>query len=147
MGVCYQFNPNPDDVAVDKANKDGGLDLMLFVEQYDYMRGPQTSVGVLVVITDHNETQAIAKEQGIGLTVGQSVSVGLQKSDVIDLPPPHGECGTATLDNYPPDVTYTYQRCHLNCLTSFIKRKCGCVTIYMPGNMFVFEFHYPYCEQ
>ncbi|XP_041357792.1 acid-sensing ion channel 1B-like [Gigantopelta aegis] len=32
MGVCYQFNTSTDDMVVDKANKDGGLDLMLFVD-------------------------------------------------------------------------------------------------------------------
>ncbi|XP_041357767.1 acid-sensing ion channel 1-like [Gigantopelta aegis] len=113
--------------------KDGGLDLMLFVEQYDYMRGDQTSAGALVVITAHSETEALAKEQGIGVKVGHSISVGLQKSEVIKLPHPHGSCGTAELDNYPPDVPYTYQKCQLNCLTSFIKRKCGCFSVYMPG--------------
>ncbi|XP_041357768.1 acid-sensing ion channel 2-like [Gigantopelta aegis] len=64
-------------------HKDGGLDLMLFVEQHEYMRGPQTSVGALVVITDQNETETLAKEQGIGVNVGHSVSIGLQKSEIM----------------------------------------------------------------
>ncbi|XP_041357766.1 acid-sensing ion channel 2-like [Gigantopelta aegis] len=156
MGVCYQFSISPDDRLTDKAKpvkqvffhdpcacciltvvqgyKDGGLTLDLFIEQYDYMRDPQTQAGALVVITDHNETEALAKEQGIGVSVGQYVSIGLQQRETIDLPPPHGECGTTELDNYPDDVPYSYQKCHLNCLTSFIKRKCGCVSVYMPGD-------------
>ena len=63
-------------------DKDGGLRVTLLVEQYDYMRGPQDSVGALVVIADQDETEAVAKDHGIGVTVGQSVSIGLQKSEV-----------------------------------------------------------------
>ena len=55
---------------------------MLFVEQFDYMRSPQSAAGALVVITDQNETEALAKEQGIGVNVGQSVAIGLQQNEV-----------------------------------------------------------------
>ncbi|XP_041357793.1 acid-sensing ion channel 4-A-like [Gigantopelta aegis] len=131
-------------------DKDGGLDLMLFVEQYDYMRGPQTSAGALVVITDQSETEALAKEQGIGVNVGQSVSIGLQKSEVFELPHPYGSCGITELENYPDDVPYTYQKCQLNCLTSFIKRTCGCVWImdFQNSILFkVFQTAYEPCSQ
>ena len=52
------------------------------MDHFDYMRDPQTRAGVLVVITDHNETDVLAKEQGIGFSVGQYVSVGLRRSEV-----------------------------------------------------------------
>ena len=63
-------------------DKDGGLTVDLFVEQYDYMRDPQTQAGVLVVIADHNETHALAKEQGIGVSVGEYSTIGLYQTEV-----------------------------------------------------------------
>ena len=64
------------------SDADGGLEVMLVVEQYDYMRGAQTSAGALVVIMDQTETEILAKEQGIVVTVGHSASIGLHKSEV-----------------------------------------------------------------
>ena len=63
-------------------DKDTGLNLDIFIEQYDYMRDPQTRAGALVLITDQNETEALAKEQGIGVSVGEYVSVGLHQREV-----------------------------------------------------------------
>ena len=47
-GVCYTFNGGPDPLPTEKTGSRFGLALTLNIEQYEYMRGPQSDAGVKV---------------------------------------------------------------------------------------------------
>ena len=47
-GVCYQFNAQGEPKSSTKAGSNSGLNLVLNVEQYEFMRGPQNVAGVRV---------------------------------------------------------------------------------------------------
>lgn len=45
LGVCFQFN-GKNASSVEKSGSQHGLELILNVEQYEHMRGPQNDAGV-----------------------------------------------------------------------------------------------------
>ena len=47
-GVCYTFNGGPHPLPTEKTGSRFGLALTLNIEQYEYMRGPQSDAGVKV---------------------------------------------------------------------------------------------------
>ena len=49
-GVCYTFNSGDNPLPTEKTGSRFGLGLTLNIEQYEYMRGPQSDAGVKVTV-------------------------------------------------------------------------------------------------
>ena len=129
-GLCYTFSPNSSEMAISAPGIDSGLQLMLNIEQYEYMNGPHDSAGVKVFLHDPEQTPLVA-------SLGQAVSTGFSAFAGINLltieyqPPPYGDCGSKLLNH---TTLYTAEECFLDCMTAVVTEKCGCRDMYMNTN-------------
>ena len=129
-GLCYTFSPNSSEMVISAPGIDSGLQLMLNIEQYEYMNGPHDSAGVKVLLHDPEQTPLVA-------SLGQAVSTGVSAYAGINLlmieyqEPPYGDCGSKPLNH---TTFYTAEECFLDCLTEVVTEKCGCRDMYMKTN-------------
>ena len=129
-GLCYTFSPNSSGMVISAPGIDSGLQLMLNIEQYEYMNGPHDSAGVKVLLHDPDQTPLVA-------SLGQAVSTGVSAYAGINLlmieyqEPPYGDCGSKPLNH---TKFYTAEECFLDCLTEVVTEKCGCRDMYMKTN-------------
>ena len=129
-GLCYTFSPTSSEMVISSPGIKSGLQLMLNIEQYEYMNGPHDSAGVKVLLHDPRQTPIVGN-------LGQAVSTGVSTFAGINLlmieyqPPPYSDCGTKPLNN---TRFYTAEECYLDCLTTELIEKCGCRDIFMTSD-------------
>ncbi|KAL3891467.1 hypothetical protein ACJMK2_003729 [Sinanodonta woodiana] len=131
-GNCYTFNsgndPNPA-LSINYAGPLMGLVLELNIEQEEYISALSPEAGVRVVIHKRG-TYPFPEDEGINIAPGFMTSLGLKKTVVSRLPPPHADCGTQGVGvNFYTDkfgVEYTKQTCVKSCYQSVIIDKCKC---------------------
>ncbi|XP_031520883.1 acid-sensing ion channel 3 isoform X1 [Papio anubis] len=162
MGKCYTFNSGADGAELLTTTRGGmgnGLDIMLDVQQEEYLPvwrdngliGPSPTeetpfeVGIRVQIHSQEEPPII-DQLGLGVSPGYQTFVSCQQQQLSFLPPPWGDCSSASLNpNYEPEpsdplsspspsLPYTLMGCRLACETRYVARKCGCRMMYMPGD-------------
>uniref|UniRef100_K1QLG3 Amiloride-sensitive cation channel 2-B, neuronal n=1 Tax=Magallana gigas TaxID=29159 RepID=K1QLG3_MAGGI len=125
-GYCYRF------VAPENARStgsDNGLNLLLNVEQYEYMPGPNDAAGVKV-LTHVKDDHPRVRELGIAVPTGTQAFIGLQVIMIHNLKKPHGQCQYKSLKYFP---RYSYDSCLAECYTNMAARRCGCRDFYMPS--------------
>ncbi|XP_030682027.1 acid-sensing ion channel 3 isoform X7 [Nomascus leucogenys] len=158
MGKCYTFNSGADGAELLTTTRGGmgnGLDIMLDVQQEEYLpvwRDDEETpfeVGIRVQIHSQEEPPII-DQLGLGVSPGYQTFVSCQQQQLSFLPPPWGDCSSASLNpNYEPEPSdplgslspspspippYTLMGCRLACETRYVARKCGCRMMYMPGD-------------
>ncbi|XP_018886625.2 acid-sensing ion channel 3 isoform X3 [Gorilla gorilla gorilla] len=156
MGKCYTFNSGADGAELLTTTRGGmgnGLDIMLDVQQEEYLpvwrdnEETPFEVGIRVQIHSQEEPPII-DQLGLGVSPGYQTFVSCQQQQLSFLPPPWGDCSSASLNpNYEPEPSdplgspspspsppYTLMGCRLACETRYVARKCGCRMVYMPGD-------------
>ncbi|XP_027945058.1 acid-sensing ion channel 3 isoform X2 [Eumetopias jubatus] len=157
MGQCYTFNSGADGAELLTTPKGGmgnGLEIMLDVQQDEYlpvwrdMEETPFEVGIRVQIHSQEEPPTI-DQQGFGAAPGYQTFVSCQQQQLSFLPPPWGDCSSASLDaDFEPEPSgplgapspspgphppYSLMGCRLACETRYVARKCGCRMMHMPG--------------
>ncbi|XP_070552778.1 acid-sensing ion channel 1C-like [Ptychodera flava] len=143
FGVCYAFNTGEDEFGVrtsDNAGKSYGFSIILDASQWNYNIGPQIGVGFQVMLYKQGDVPLVG-EMGFAVPVGEEVRVGVEVTNITNLPPPHGVCRDKELTYY---SRYSKNACRLECFTEFILRTCGCRLAYMPGNATVCDISQAY---
>ncbi|XP_052578123.1 acid-sensing ion channel 3 isoform X2 [Peromyscus californicus insignis] len=156
MGQCYTFNSGlhgAELLTTPKGGAGNGLEIMLDVQQEEYlpiwkdMEETPFEVGIRVQIHSQEEPPAI-DQLGFGAAPGHQTFVSCQQQQLSFLPPPWGDCNTASVDpdfdpepsdplgspNPSPSPPYSLIGCRLACETRYVARKCGCRMMHMPGN-------------
>ncbi|XP_005880158.1 PREDICTED: acid-sensing ion channel 3 isoform X1 [Myotis brandtii] len=158
MGQCYTFNSGADGAELLTTPKGGagnGLEIMLDVQQDEYlpvwkdMEETPFEVGIRVQIHTQEEPPSI-DQLGFGAAPGYQVFVSCQQQQLSFLPPPWGDCSSASLDpdfepepagplgppspSPGPSPPYSLMGCRLACETRYVARKCGCRMMHMPGS-------------
>ncbi|ERE66888.1 acid-sensing ion channel 3 isoform X1 [Cricetulus griseus] len=156
MGQCYTFNSGAygaELLTTPKGGAGNGLEIMLDVQQEEYlpiwkdMEETPFEVGIRVQIHSQEEPPAI-DQLGFGAAPGHQTFVSCQQQQLSFLPPPWGDCNTASVDpdfdtepsdplgspNLSPSPPYSLIGCRLACETRYVARKCGCRMMHMPGN-------------
>ncbi|XP_063141724.1 acid-sensing ion channel 3 isoform X2 [Rattus norvegicus] len=157
MGQCYTFNSGAHGAELLTTPKGGagnGLEIMLDVQQEEYlpiwkdMEETPFEVGIRVQIHSQDEPPAI-DQLGFGAAPGHQTFVSCQQQQLSFLPPPWGDCNTASLDpdDFDPEPSdplgsprprpsppYSLIGCRLACESRYVARKCGCRMMHMPGN-------------
>ncbi|XP_052028988.1 acid-sensing ion channel 3 [Apodemus sylvaticus] len=154
MGQCYTFNSGAHGAELLTTPKGGagnGLEVMLDVQQEEYlpiwkdMEETPFEVGIRVQIHNQEEPPAI-DQLGFGAAPGHQTFVSCQQQQLSFLPPPWGDCNTAsvdpdfdpepsdTLSSPSPSPPYSLIGCRLACESRYVARKCGCRMMHMPGN-------------
>ncbi|XP_048950875.1 acid-sensing ion channel 3 isoform X3 [Canis lupus baileyi] len=157
MGQCYTFNSGADGAELLTTPKGGmgnGLEIMLDVQQDEYlpvwrdMEETPFEVGVRVQIHSQEEPPTI-DQLGFGAAPGYQTFVSCQQQRLSFLPPPWGDCSSASVDpDFEPEPSgplgapspspgphppYSLMGCRLACETRYVARKCGCRMMHMPG--------------
>ncbi|XP_059567460.1 acid-sensing ion channel 3 isoform X3 [Myotis daubentonii] len=158
MGQCYTFNSGADGAELLTTPKGGagnGLEIMLDVQQDEYlpvwkdMEETPFEVGIRVQIHTQEEPPSI-DQLGFGAAPGYQVFVSCQQQQLSFLPPPWGDCSSASLDpdfepepagplgppspSPGPSPPYSLMGCRLACEARYVARKCGCRMMHMPGS-------------
>ena len=129
-GLCYTFSPKASEMTVSAPGINSGLQLLLNIEQYEYINGPHDGAGVKVMLHNPRQTPLVA-------SLGQAVSTGVTAFAGINLLiidyqlPPYGNCGSKPLNH--TDL-YTAEECFIDCMTTVVIEKCGCRDMYMVAN-------------
>ncbi|CAD5112318.1 DgyrCDS1544 [Dimorphilus gyrociliatus] len=128
-GYCHTFNWNEDNIlTTTKTGSSSGLTLILNVEEYEYMKGPQNDAGVKMFLHNANEVPFV-RDLGFAAAPGLHSLVSVQYSENVGLPDPWGVCGTKPLKYFPK---YTYSACERECETDAVVKQCGCRNSFMP---------------
>ena len=105
---------------------DSGLQLMLNIEQYEYMNDPHDSAGVKVLLHDPRQTPLVAS-LGQAVSTGSSSFVGIKLQMMEYQSPPYGDCSSKPLNH---TAFYTTEECFLDCMSEVVTEECGCKDIY-----------------
>ncbi|XP_077983993.1 acid-sensing ion channel 2-like [Glandiceps talaboti] len=132
FGVCYAFNTGNDSYGirtVENSGKSYGLSMYLDTQQSEYNIGLEKGVGFQIVLYEQGDVP-LASDLGFAVSVGEETRVGIELTNITNLPPPHGICGSRTLKYY---TKYTKNACQFECWTDYAVSICGCRMFYMPG--------------
>ncbi|CAH1801999.1 unnamed protein product [Owenia fusiformis] len=131
-GTCYTFNHGRNGIPILESIQTGsayGLTLRLNVEQYEYMKGPNSGAGVKILIHDHNEIPLVG-DLGQAIPPGMQAFVGVRMLQLRNLERPHGECDDSKrLEHFD---NYSIAACHVDTKAKYISEKCGCRDLYVP---------------
>ncbi|KAI0220880.1 hypothetical protein LSAT2_027656, partial [Lamellibrachia satsuma] len=128
-GVCYTFNArNTANSTVNATGVKNGLELVVNIEQYEYMQGPHNAVG-LKFLLHHQDAIPLVQDFGSSVPAGMQTFVAVSVSKETNLPPPHGECVKHRKLRYFDH--YSQAACYRECMIDFVVETCGCVDYYM----------------
>ncbi|CAH1802002.1 unnamed protein product [Owenia fusiformis] len=131
-GTCYTFNHGRNGIRILESIQTGsayGLKLRLNVEQYEYMKGPNSGAGVKILIHDHNEIPLVG-DLGQAIPPGMQAFVGVRMLQLRNLEKPYGECDDSMqLEHFD---NYSIAACHVDTKAKYISEKCGCRDLYVP---------------
>ncbi|ESO89679.1 hypothetical protein LOTGIDRAFT_218777 [Lottia gigantea] len=102
-----------------------GMQLIVYLEDKEYIRGLTSGSGAQVVIHDRN-TCPFPQNDGIAIASGTESNIGLRLVNVIRLGEPHGSCEEGNQFQEEYGYKYTRQSCHVFCLQNLISSRCGC---------------------
>ena len=128
-GQCYTFNA--DERAPLESRRSGikfGLRLVLNVEQYEYVLGPEMTAGVKV-LAHHQRQPALLQNAGFYVPVGFKADAALQLRTWSRLGPPHGRCGERPLQFY---RRYSRAACEKDCVNEYMLEQCQCRDVFVP---------------
>ncbi len=100
MDVCYAFNANKNrPLFTAMPGRKGGLELMMDIQQYEYMSPDVFGSGLKVAMLDsQDEAAAAIDEMNNQVSAGMSVSIPIKRVNYCEVRPPIGTCNeTASL--------------------------------------------------
>ncbi|ELU18124.1 hypothetical protein CAPTEDRAFT_206790 [Capitella teleta] len=128
-GLCYAFNRGNGKKAIE-TGVEGGLRLLLNVEQYEYMPGPNSGAGLKFSLHAPEDIASV-KDQGYAIPPGSHSLVAAKVTAAQNLEYPYGECDDSMhLEYY---KKYSLQNCKNECHMNRVLAQCGCLDIYMPN--------------
>ncbi|XP_045167548.2 amiloride-sensitive sodium channel subunit alpha-like [Mercenaria mercenaria] len=148
-GNCYTINTVDNGNAALTTNYAGplkGLALELNIEQDEYIAALSPDAGVIVTIHPRG-TYPFPQDEGISIPPGFKTSIGIAKTELTRLPPPHGDCGgngieVTNLFMRDFGTSYTKQTCLKSCVQQQLFAANGCMSsyFYVPENVSVCAF-------
>ncbi|XP_064650053.1 uncharacterized protein LOC135501729 isoform X2 [Lineus longissimus] len=125
-GICFEFNGAEDDSKARLASGAGtehGLQLVLNIEQYEYMLGEHDSAGLKILLYSNREVPMVTY-LGQGVAPGTRTFVGTTVTVMDRLPKPHGNCTKQEELQY--YSKYTEMACKKDCQAVDFIARCGC---------------------
>ncbi|KAK2144648.1 hypothetical protein LSH36_740g01072 [Paralvinella palmiformis] len=143
-GKCYTFNADLErQRRVWRTGAEGGLRLLLNVEQYEYMPGPNQGAGVRIHIHDQQEVP-LMKDFGLAVAPGTHSLIGMTMNKVNNLPRPYGVCDDSRNMNY--FKLYTKINCIEECRWRHLESHCDCRHIDMGDMKGLFKLNRSSCD-
>ncbi|XP_046366456.2 degenerin deg-1-like isoform X1 [Haliotis rufescens] len=122
-GNCFTLQ-YPDFVSR-KSGPVDGVEMVLFLENYEYLRGWTNGNGAHLVVHDRS-TVPLVEQDGVAISGGTETFIGLKRVNIERLHTPYGLCDDGTEFRSRFNITYTRQACQDYCLVRFIVDSCGC---------------------
>ncbi|XP_041366658.1 uncharacterized protein LOC121381416 [Gigantopelta aegis] len=123
FGNCFSIDHHR--LVTSRSGPTGGLQVILYLENEEYLRGITTGNGGHVVI-HQSSTTPFPEDDGVALMAGTETNIALRMIRISRLGPPHGVCepGERFKDRF--GFVYTRQTCQAFCEQSLIVESCGC---------------------
>uniref|UniRef100_A0A7E4W872 Amiloride-sensitive sodium channel n=1 Tax=Panagrellus redivivus TaxID=6233 RepID=A0A7E4W872_PANRE len=139
---CFAFNADGK-YETQRAGSNYGLHFLMLVNQMNptgtRLFLPTTDAAGAYISIQPNGGDPAMETFGIGAPVGQNTQIGMTYTKISRLKKPYGDCvdGDDEVNQYYPNVTYTYDLCIRVCRQKFIYSKIGCADprYGMLGNM------------
>ncbi|XP_067679438.1 amiloride-sensitive sodium channel subunit beta-like [Haliotis asinina] len=122
-GNCYTLE-YPDFISR-KSGPDDGVEMVLFLENYEYLRGWTNGNGAHLVVHDKS-TVPLLEQNGVAISGGTETFIGLKRINIQRLGRPYGYCDDGVQFKRDFNLTYTRQACQDYCLVRLIVKECGC---------------------
>ncbi|XP_046551052.1 amiloride-sensitive sodium channel subunit beta-like [Haliotis rubra] len=122
-GNCFTLE-YPDFISR-KSGPDDGVEMVLFLENYEYLRGWTNGNGAHLVVHDKS-TVPLLEQNGVAISGGTETFIGLKRVNIQRLGRPYGYCDDGIQFKRDFNVTYTRQACQDYCLVRLIVNACGC---------------------
>ncbi|KAJ7322153.1 hypothetical protein JRQ81_018440 [Phrynocephalus forsythii] len=135
LGKCYTFNsgaPGYELLTTAKGGTGNGLELMLNIQQDEYLPVWGKAAGVKVQIHSQDEPPNI-DQLGFGVAPGFQTFVSCQQQRLFYLPPPWGVCKPSPTEST-FFANYSIAACRIDCETRYLAENCNCRMVHMPGN-------------
>ncbi|XP_046551585.1 amiloride-sensitive sodium channel subunit alpha-like [Haliotis rubra] len=124
-GNCFTLE-YPDFISRKKSGPDDdGVEMVLFLENYEYLRGWTNGNGAHLVVHDKS-TVPLLEQNGVAISGGTETFIGLKRVNIQRLGRPYGYCDDGIQFKRDFNVTYTRQACQDYCLVRLIVNACGC---------------------
>ncbi|CAL1540637.1 unnamed protein product [Lymnaea stagnalis] len=108
-----------------KAGPDGGLELVFFLENHEFLEGITTGSGIHVVIHEQ-KTTPFPEDEGIAIAPATQTIIGMKQVQIERLGSPYGPCKAVNSFEKKYNVTYTRTTCQKICEQNLIRSKCNC---------------------
>ncbi|KAL4218107.1 ligand-gated sodium channel [Mactra antiquata] len=143
-GNCYTMNTFDNGMPSMTTNYAGplmGLVLELNIEQDEYIPALSPDAGVRVLIHERG-TFPTPEDDGVSVAPGFKTSIGIAKTLLTRLPPPHADCGDSgvnVVDIYKRDfdTKFSKRTCIKSCIQQDLEDICNCMSsyFYVPKNI------------
>ncbi|XP_055884551.1 amiloride-sensitive sodium channel subunit alpha-like [Biomphalaria glabrata] len=124
FGNCYTIEDSR--YISKKSGPAGGLELILFLENDEYLPLVTSGRGAHVIIHDRN-TVPLPDDEGIAIPVGQQTMIGLKETNISRLGGHYIACKDVDTFYSTYGVSYTRNLCQKMCLLRKIYEKCQCL--------------------
>ncbi|ESN99980.1 hypothetical protein HELRODRAFT_83577, partial [Helobdella robusta] len=129
FGVCYKFNGDAHNrLNVVRSGARSGLSVMLNIEQYEYMIGPDHESGVKLLLHDPREIPQV-RDLGFAVSPGSHVLVGVKKQLIENLEAPYGTCLVSRV--FRSIICFCMSACLSRCISNDVFSRCGCRDLHM----------------
>lgn len=108
-----------------KSGPDGGLELVVFLENHEYIEGITTGKGIHVVIHEL-KTLPFPDDEGIAISPATQTILGMKQVQIERLGFPYGSCKAVNFFEKKYNVTYTRNTCQKICQQNLIRKTCNC---------------------
>ncbi|KAK0055370.1 amiloride-sensitive sodium channel subunit gamma-2 [Biomphalaria pfeifferi] len=124
FGNCYTIEDSR--YVSKKSGPAGGLELILFLENDEYLPLVTSGRGAHVIIHDR-DTVPLPDDEGIAIPVGQQTMIGLKETNISRLGGHYIACKDVDKFHSTYGVSYTRNLCQKMCLLRKIHEKCKCL--------------------
>ncbi|ELU09235.1 hypothetical protein CAPTEDRAFT_200711 [Capitella teleta] len=129
-GNCFTFNSvelNPRPIKALNSGIQYGLNMLLYLEEVEHVRGLSGGRGSRFAVHAHN-TMPFVGQNGISASSGEETFVGIKLLNMTRLGQPYTTCGDGGVFNafYNGTTGYTVEACINTCVDRTIASKCGC---------------------
>ncbi|ESO07064.1 hypothetical protein HELRODRAFT_184156 [Helobdella robusta] len=135
-GNCYVYNSGWNDskqiVTATREGPKNGLEMVVNIDQMDYVKQAGSLAGIRVVILDQNQ-MPFPEDEGVSVGPGQLTYISLQRHEINRLGSPYGSCTEQLFDPFTSaysafyNVQYRAKGCEYTCYQKKIMHECGCI--------------------
>lgn len=118
-GLCFSYFGNKT-VFISESGRSNSLSLVLNLEQYQHMPGPDNDAGIKIYLHD-NHKKPLVSDLGIVISPGMHSFIAIKRTETINLPSPIGSCKHSRFKSH--------AECMDHCRIKSIIINCGCSPI------------------